>query len=249
MIITLSNFKESLKDFEKDYSEVIKPRCFNYIKANKKIIKRTQKLKEQKTGKDSWILCKGVRKIKTPRGNHYRVILQARYNKEEPVIMTTVYLILNDSITGQKIVYLMSGMNKIISFSSKFFIEFNEKLGLSFESFEEAVDNFMKSGKSFTIQESQTGNSNYDCQIFFKEGLVGFGSSNISSGIPKIKHFYLVSDLEKEAKENNITETSPINIYLALRYGTREENQGTLESTKNKEIEDAWKEYYEQKYD
>ena len=125
MIITRTHSKESLKDFEKDYLEDIRPRCFGFVKANRKLILRSQKLKEQKTKKESWVLCKGVRKIKTSRGNHYRVIVKARFNKKgEPGIMTTIYLILNDSFTGQKVVYLMPADKEdkgIISFSSKFF--------------------------------------------------------------------------------------------------------------------------------
>lgn len=253
MIITRTHSKESLKDFKKDYPEDIRPRCFGFVKSNRKLILRSQKLKEQKTKKESWVLCKGVRKIKTSRGNHYRVIVRARFNKKgEPGIMTTVYLVLNDSLTGQKIVYLMpadEGDKGIISFSSKFFTEFNDKLGMECESFEESVDNFMKQDKSFTLYEVDTNNPRYNCQVDFGNGWAGFGSLYKETGIFKIRHFYTLQDLENEAKSRGIKETNPIKVYIALRWGIKEDDEEEQPKTdKQREIEEAWKEYYEQQY-
>ena len=135
MIITKMPIKEILNEYWKDHDEEIKDRLFGFVRANKKLILRIQKTNKTK----DWIPCKGVRRINTSRNNFYRIYLRVRFNGDTPGYMSTTYMILNDSVSGHKVIYLMPAEfgGSLLTFTPKFFSEYNQQNGLNPKTFEE----------------------------------------------------------------------------------------------------------------
>ena len=161
MITTRMSVKEVFKEFEKD-KDLVYSRFNGFVHANKKSLLRIQKQK----GKDFWIPCKGVRHP-IINYNKYRGCIKVNFITPEKFNISSVtYLILNDSITGGRIVYLMPAEKSdtwLITMTPKFFEEFNQKQGYSPESFTESVDNFMKLSGSYEVYENQeSGDPRYN---------------------------------------------------------------------------------------
>ena len=249
MITTRMTVSEILNEFNKDYVEIIRDRFFGYIKANRKAIMRAQKLKEarNKTSEIVWIPCKGVRKITSTRNNKYRACIKGRFNKNIPGFTSTTYLILNDSMTGGRVVYLMPADKNdkgLIIFAPKFFTEFNDYYGLKYENFEESVDNFMKTDKYFTLYKSDSGNPRYNCQMDMGSDMVGFGTFNEEKSTFYVRHFKTGEEL-LNARPKGLDSLDPLTIYIAIKGGVKEEDpKPVIElSDKQREMAAAWEAY------
>lgn len=236
MITTYHSTEEVLDEYRKDYQEVIRSRFFGYIESHKKKIKTTQKIKEASTKEIAWVKCSGVRKINTSRGNSYRAILKGRFDSGRPGFLSTTYLILNDGVTGMKVVYLMPAGNEdkgIIKISPKFFTEYSEAYELTYSDFESCVENFMRTDKYFTLYSTNKPEY-YNCQVDLGNDMVGFG--NLNGSVFYLRHFWKQSSLLNEAITRKIESRDPLTIYLNIR-----------EETTKKELTDidkAWEEYY-----
>ena len=215
----------------------------------KKSLLRIQK----QHGKNYWVPCKGVRHP-IINYNKYRGCIKVNFITSEKFSISSVtYLILNDSITGGKIVYLMPAEESdtwLITMTPKFFEEFNQKMGYTPESFTESVDNFMKQSGSYEAYENQElGDPRYNCQVDLGNGWTGFGRMNREKSTIKLRHFYTFPELS----DNGYQETDPLKIFLKLREGNKEDDEKepskTELSQKQKEIEAAWAELENREYD
>lgn len=250
MITTRMSVKEVFKEFEKD-KDLVYSRFNGFVHANKKSLLRIQKQK----GKDFWIPCKGVRHP-IINYNKYRGCIKVNFITPEKFSISSVtYLILNDSITGGRIVYLMPAEKSdtwLITMTPKFFEEFNQKQGYSPESFIESVDNFMKLSGSYEVYENQeSGDPRYNCQIDLGNGWAGFGKMDRENLTIKIRHFYTLSELSDIATKEGYQETDPLKIYLKFRGKEDEEKEIPQKelSDKQREIEAAWAEFENREYD
>ena len=242
MITTRMSVEEIIREFEKDKVELY-ARFKGFVLANKKSLLKIQKQK----GKDYFVPCKGVRHS-TINFNNYRACIGANFISGRPNIISVTYLLLNDSYTGRRIVYLMPAEKTdkgIITLAPSFFEDFNTKLGLNPESFTDSVDNYMKSSKKYTIYEqSDTGDPRYNCQVDLGNGWVGFGKLDSSKAMIKLRHFYTTQELIQEAEKNGYPEKDPLKIFLKLRRGDEEKEISKEElSEKQREIDAAWEEF------
>ena len=249
MITTRMSVKEIFKEFEKD-KDLVYDRFDGFVHANKKSLLRIQK----QNGKDYWVPCKGVRHP-IINYNKYRGCIKVNFITPERFSISSVtYLILNDSITGGRIVYLMPASESdtwLITITPKFFEEFNQKMGYTPESFTESVDNFMKLSGSYEAYENQeSGDPRYNCQVDLGNGWAGFGKMDREKLTIKLRHFYTLSELSDIATDQ---ETDPLKIFLKLRGGNKEDDEkepSKIElSQKQKEIEAAWAELENREYD
>lgn len=249
MITTRMSVKEIFKEFEKD-KDLVYDRFDGFVHANKKSLLRIQK----QNGKDYWVPCKGVRHP-IINYNKYRGCIKVNFITPERFSISSVtYLILNDSITGGRIVYLMPANESdtwLITMTPKFFEEFNQKMGYTPESFTESVDNFMKLSGSYEAYENQeSGDPRYNCQVDLGNGWAGFGKMDREKLTIKLRHFYTLSELSDIATDQ---ETDPLKIFLKLRGGNKEDDEkepSKIElSQKQKEIEAAWAELENREYD
>lgn len=252
MITTRMSVKEIFKEFEKD-KDLVYSRFDGFVHTNKKSLLRIQK----QHGKNYWVPCKGVRHP-IVNYNKYRGCIKVNFITSEKFSISSVtYLILNDSITGGKIVYLMPAEESdtwLITMTPKFFEEFNQKMGYTPESFTESVDNFMKQSGSYEVYENQElGDLRYNCQVDLGNGRAGFGKMDREKLTIKLRHFYTLPELSDIATENGYQETDPLKIFLKLREGNKEEEEKEplkIElSQKQKEIEAAWAELENREYD
>lgn len=253
MITTRMSVKEIFKEFEKD-KDLVYSRFDGFVHANKKSLLKIQKQK----GRDYWIPCKGVRHP-IINYNKYRGCIKANFiTSEKFSISSVIYLILNDSITGGRIVYLMPAEKSdtwLIMMTPKFFEEFNQKMRYTPESFTESVDNFMKHSGSYEAYENQEpGDPRYNCSVDLGNGWAGFGKMDKEKLTIKLRHFYTLPELSDIATENGYQETDPLKIFLKLRKGNKEEDDEkepskTELSQKQKEIEAAWAELEDKSYD
>lgn len=261
MITTRMKAEEISQEYIKDYTETLSPRNRRYAKFNKKSILRVQRMKEKTANSPQWAKCKGVRRIKTIRNNSYRAILWVSFDGENVAIKSTTYMILNDSITGKKVVFLFPVDQKsgLVKFSSTFFQEYSKYRQLKLESFEDLVDYFMStehsSGVNITLQDDL--NPRYNCKITFGNNpdMMGFGGvyndnpQNESSGNTYFfRHFSTYDILKKQAEEKGLNSeeiNNPLQLFNKLKFSDNErdlELDKTL-SDKQKEIEEAWKLY------
>jgi hypothetical protein len=248
MITTRMSVKEIFKEFEKD-KDLVYSRFDGFVHTNKESLLRIQK----QHGKNYWVPCKGVRHP-IINYNKYRGCIKVNFITSEKFSISSVtYLILNDSITGGKIVYLMPAEESdtwLITMTPKFFEEFNQKMGYTPESFTESVDNFMKQSGSYEAYENQElGDPRYNCQVDLGNGWTGFGRMNREKSTIKLRHFYTFPELS----DNGYQETDPLKIFLKLREGNKEDDEKepskTELSQKQKEIEAAWAELENREYD
>lgn len=244
MITTRMSNDEILKEFKKEKQEIY-DHFIKFISANKKLYLKIQKQK----GENYRIPCKGIRRM-VINYNKYRGSITVRMiNRDEIKLSSNVYLILNDSTTGEKVVYLMPTENKyLIKFTPNFFKEYNKEFGYKSSSFTECVDNYMKTETSYCIENKyDIGDLRYNCIVFTKNGGVGFGKLDKESNTAKLRHFNLLEKLYKEAEENNIKDLSnPLELFLMLRNTYNEEEKIIQQDNiteKQKEIELAWKEF------
>lgn len=250
MITTRMSVKEVFKEFEKD-KDLVYDRFDGFVHANKKSLLKIQK----QNGRDYWVPCKGVRHP-IINYNKYRGCIKVNFiTPEKFSILSVTYLILNDSITGGRIVYLMPASESdtwLITMTPKFFEEFNQKMGYTPESFTESVDNFMKLGGSYEAYENQeSGDPRYNCSVDLGNGWAGFGKMNRERLTIKLRHFYTLQELSDIATDK---ETDPLKIFLKLREGNKEEDNEKEPSKaelsqKQKEIEAAWAELENKDYE
>lgn len=253
MITTRMSVKEIFKEFEKD-KKLVYSKFEGFINANKKSLMRAWKQK----GKDSWVPCKGVRHP-VINYNKYRGCIKVNFNDpKKPVVSSVTYLILNDSVTGGRIVYLMPAEKSdtwLIMMTPKFFEEFNQKMGYTPESFTESVDNFMKHSGSYEAYENnESGDPRYNCQVDLGNEWAGFGKIDREKLTIKLRHFYTLPELSDITTENGYQETDPLKIFMKFRGGNKVEDDEKEPSKaelsqKQKEIEAAWAELENREYD
>lgn len=240
MINTRMTSEEILKEFRKDKEETIRSRSLGLVKANRKYIMSGQK-------KTDWVMIKRVQRIVTPRNNNYRSCVKGRYVKDTPGYMSTIYMILTEwGGSGKKVVYLMPAEDTdkgLITFSPTFFHEFNERRGLKFSDFTEAVDNFMKTEKKFDLYVKDTGNPRYNCQVDLGSGMVGFGTYSEGKAIFHVRHYSELDDIEKLREEKKLETKDPITIWLSSRIIEEETLTPEPKNNKESEIDAAWKEF------
>lgn len=243
MITTRMSNDEILSEFKKEKQEIY-DHFIKFISANKKLYLKIQKQK----GENYKIPCKGIRRT-VINYNKYRGSIVVRMISQTKIeLSSNIYLVLDDSTTGEKVVYLMPTENKyLLKFTPKFFKEYSKEYKYNSDSFLECVDNYMKRETSYRVEESNTENPKYNCLVYTGNGGVGFGRLDKKSNTIKLKHFNLLEKLYKDAKEGNIEDlTNPLELFLNLRNVKNEETEKNLQqeiTEKQKEIELAWKEF------
>ena len=207
---------EILKEFFKDYHSDLVTNCFGYGNAvKKKLMTKQKSLFGKKNPPDDWWVY-----ASTPRHyrigpknipeccNDYRIHLAMRLvDRFSTVsIMLRVYTILNDSITGKKLllVFPSEGVKSLIVATSTFLSEYKDQMGLPENAgIQEIVDSFVMINENhYTFYSSKEENLKYNLEIKMK---LGWGIGKIErfpDGYSKYtaEHF-MSKSLEEKLKE------------------------------------------------
>ena len=254
MITTRMKSEEILKEFWKDYRDIIRPRLLGWIRNNKKVI-----LKSPERFKDSngFVLLSEPRQDKTNGGNVYRCKLKVRIDKTYIEFISTTYTIVLDSYTGQPKVFILPSAedyNYLISIDSHTLQRYNSLIlkqpGLDIKSL---VDEFVRADHKFTLQYDK------ECESKIANSYLEFGNDNFGISVynnntksVEIKTFILGSDLREWQNELRLSEFMPLDIYLKHKEGNKifdtiiypDQNK---ESLKEQQMREAWEEYEKHK--
>lgn len=208
-----------------------------------------------KNKKQDWVKLKEPRIVKI-NGNIYRNAVKARIQKNgEPAFIATSYIITTDSGSGRSIIHLLptdKHSKALISFDSHFFYRWADLFLGHNDTFQNLVDEFMRSGVEFSVKTTSDWKE-YDPNFQVDLGLerIGIGRCNLDEGRFIVTTCIRKDIIENWRKELNLPESeSYINIYTAHKNKNKEEKKAYVEipkTDKEKEIEQAWKEWEEMK--
>lgn len=238
---------EILKEFFKDYRSDLVTNCFGYGNAIKKklIAKQRSLFGKKNPPNDWWIYADTPRHYKVgPKKfpeccNDYRIQLAMRLvNKLSSVsVMLRVYTILNDSITGKKllIVFPSEGVKNLIVITSTFLSEYRSQMGLSESAgIQEIVDSFVMINENhYTFYASRDENLKYNLEIKMKLGW-GIGKvERFPDGYSKyIAEHFISESLGEKLKEKHGS-SDPVEIW-------EKEHEESAPTTTNIEYSDDY---------
>lgn len=244
MITSGMSTSEILKEFWKDYENTITPRLMGWIKGHSKEIKNK---------KQEWVELKEPRLVKI-NGNIYRNAVKAKIQKNgEPAFIATSYIITTDSISGRNIIHLLpqdKHTKALISFDSHFFYRWADLFLGHNDTFQNLVDKFMKTGVGFSVKTTSDWKEydpNFQVDLGFER--IGIGRCNLDEGRFVVNTCVRKDIIEEWRNELNLPAAeSYINIYTAHKNKNKESRINIPElpkTDKEKEIEQAWKEWEE----